>query len=343
MTDYQSSKAVVLDFYEALHRVRPSDAAQVISRHVADDLVWRGTHPFNEQVGASDVASVFWTPFLEAFTSVQRRQDIFLAGTNSSDDFSTVWVCSMGHLLGLFDRDWLGIPATRKMAFLPYVEFHRVDDGKIAETTFVCDLIDLMYQAGLQPLPAQTGAALLTPGPRTHDGLLYGPNDPEEAHLTRTLIDRMIDDLVTSGLHSTQSELATTWHEDMIWWGPAGIGATFTLERYEKQHQGPFGDGLTDFKSLGHQCTLAEGSYGGFFGWPSLSARPTGGFLGLPATENAAEMRIVDLYRRDGNRLAENWVFIDLLGFLFQQGLDVLGRLALLAPRDTACSSAGVM
>ena len=26
----------------------------------------------------------------------------------------------------------------------------------------------------------------------------------------------------------------------MIWWGPAGIGATYTIERYAKQHAGPF-------------------------------------------------------------------------------------------------------
>lgn len=38
-------------------------------------------------------------------------------------------------------------------------------------------------------------------------------------------------------------------------------------------------------------------------------------------------MRIVDLCRRDGDRLAENWIFIDLQHFLNMQGLDVLKRL----------------
>lgn len=31
--------------------------------------------------------------------------------------------------------------------------------------------------------------------------------------------------------------------------------------------------------------------------------------------------------RRDGDKLAENWVFIDLLHYLSMQGLDVLGCL----------------
>ena len=53
---------------------------------------------------------------------------------------------------------------------------------------------------------------------------------------------------------------------------------------------------------------------------------PSGGFLGLPKTGKTIEMRVVDIYRRDGEKLAENWVFIDLLYYLMQQGVDVLGR-----------------
>jgi hypothetical protein len=50
--------------------------------------------------------------------------------------------------------------------------------------------------------------------------------------------------------------------------------------------------------------------------------------MGLPASDVLSTMRVVDVYRRDGDKLAENWVFIDILHFLFQQGLDVLGRCA---------------
>jgi len=46
----------------------------------------------------------------------------------------------------------------------------------------------------------------------------------------------------------------------------------------------------------------------------------------MPASGINAEMQVVDIYRREGNKLAENWVFIDLLYYLKQQGLDVLER-----------------
>ena len=37
---------------------------------------------------------------------MQRRQDIFIAGTNEIS--GEEWVMSMGHLMGLFDQDFLG-------------------------------------------------------------------------------------------------------------------------------------------------------------------------------------------------------------------------------------------
>ena len=51
-------------------------------------------------------------------------------------------------------------------------------------------------------------------------------------------------------------------------------------------------------------------------------------FLGLPASDQACDMRVVDIYRREGEKLAENWVFIDLPWWLKQQGLDILERTA---------------
>ncbi len=52
----------------------------------------------------------------------------------------------------------------------------------------------------------------------------------------------------------------------------------------------------------------------------------TGGYMGLTKGPRA-DMRVVDIYRRDGDKLAENWVFIDLLHWLSEQGLDVLQRM----------------
>ena len=48
--------------------------------------------------------------------------------------------------------------------------------------------------------------------------------------------------------------------------------------------------------------------------------------MGFPATDKIGEFRVIDIYRRSKNKLAENWVFIDLLHFWKQQGYDVLAQ-----------------
>ena len=324
--NYQRSKEHVREFYAACEAASPESLEEVFHDYVADDYHWRGMHPFYELDGVSSVVDTFWRPLLNAFKRLQRRPDIFMAGTNEIDGESE-WVCSMGHLMGLFDEDWLGIPPTGKMAFLRYCDFHRIVNGRIVETALFCDILSVMRQAGLNPLPEPTGVEILTPGPRTHDGLLYDPQDSAESQKTLELVNAMKDDLVNAeGFQSPDEELARTWHDDMLWFGPAGIGATYTISRYQDQHQGPFRAGLADVDFKGHVCRFAEGDYAGWFGWPNLEMSPTGGFLGMPAHGKRVEMRVVDIYRREGDKLAENWIFIDHLYFLKQQGLDVLER-----------------
>ena len=324
MPDYQDSKALVLNFYEELEAASADRVGSVLNRYTSSDYRFRGVHPFNEIDGADAVADTVWNPLMSAFTAMQRRQDIFMAGTNSQD--GTEWVTSMGQFMGLFDNDWLGIPATGKIIFLPYVEFNRISDGKISESAFFCDIISVMNQAGLTPLPMQTGADIINPGPRTHDGLMFDDQDPAASAKTLELVNKMLDDLLTDDLESSTQTLARTWHQDMTWFGPGGIGATYTIDRYQIQHQGPFGAGLDDIVFNGHLCNYAEGNYAGWFGWPNLTMTSSGGFMGLPAFDGRLHMRVVDMYRRDGDKLAENWIFIDMLYWMMQQGVDVLER-----------------
>ncbi len=230
--------------------------------------------------------------------------------------------------MGLFDAPFLGIKPTGRIAMLRYASFYRVENGEIVETSLFVDLLHLMMQAGQYPLPPQTGAHLVQPGPMTHGGLLYEDAEPAEGTKTLDLINRMIGDINGHEKYKTrQEELAQCWHDDMIWWGPAGIGATYTIDRYIDQHQRPFRTYIKDRVYNGHVCRIAEGDFGGFFGWANLTVTNAGGYMGLPAGQ-PADMRVVDMYRRDGDKLAENWIFIDMLHWLNQQGLDVLGRLS---------------
>ena len=328
MHSYALPKRRVLDFYASLSRANPASVTSILKSQLTPDFQWYGVYPFDEQHGPEAVAEAFWIPFLNSWKNVQRRQDIFLAGTSEIDQ--TEWVISMGHLMGLLDQDWLGMRTTRKLAFLRYADFYCVHEGQLVRGVFFCDLIGVMHQLGISPLPLQTGVSFLYPGPRTHDGLLFEYQDNRESKKTLDLVNRMLADLTALNISGddlpSPEYLARTWHEDMIWYGPAGIGATYTIPRYQEQHQYPFRTGLQGKRFNGHLCRLAEGNYAGFFGWPNLTNTAIGGFLGLPASDRAADMRVVDIYRREGDKLAENWVLIDLPWWLKQQGVDILQR-----------------
>lgn len=331
MSEFQEQKALVRAYQTALDAAPAGHSADAIAPFMADDLDWRGMHPFHEQTGPEAVARVFWDPLKTALPRMQRRPDIFIAGRNKMDDFASTWVVEMGHMMGKWTRPWLGIPTSGTLAFLRYAEFHKVESGKITQSAFFCDILHMLRQAGHTAIPLQTGQFMIAPGPRGGGGLLYDAQDPAQGTETLYWIDRMCDNINVNRAQfaSLADELADTWTADMIWSGPTGIGASYTIERYIAQHSGQFRKHLADRVFNGHIARLAEGNFGGFFGWPNLSLRNAGGYMGQPENTVQADMRVVDMYRRTGDKLAENWIFIDMLHYLNQQGLDVLAQVRL--------------
>jgi len=329
MSRFQEAKHTVRRYSQAMENATVETVAQVLANHTSKDYQWRGVYPFRQQDDSQSAAAVFWQPLLHSFSRLQRREDIFIAGDNVYDD--KVWVMSMGNFMGLFDSDWLGIQATRRIVNIRYAEFSCVQNGKICQTGLFIDLIGLMVQAGVNPLPASTGVYYNYPGPRYHDGLLFNEDAaPEESKATLTLLNEMVQDLsdlnASGSMDCPPEILSKTWHDDMLWYGPAGIGASYTIPRYQEQHQLPFRGQLGDKQFEGHVCRFAEGNFACFFGWPNLRNSPLGGWLGLPGGTQDTQMQVVDVYRREGEKLAENWVLIDLPWWLKQQGLDVLER-----------------
>lgn len=330
-----AAKKTVLSHQRHIDTAPKFALAEGLSVETSANCSFQFTAPFRECVGAENADKNFWGPLRSSFSPLQRRPDIFFAGYNHLSDEPGVWVASMGHLLGLFDQPFLGMRPTRQSTMLRYAEFSLVVDGKITETTMFLDVLNLMAQVRAEALPPSTAATMVTPGPRTHDGLLFNSQPSSEGEKTLKLFLRMIDRLLAEDVHTTNTDLSLDWKEDMIWWGPGGIGAPYTQERYLEQHCVPFEEGLKWGDFFGHRTEFAEGHYGGFFGWPTFDVTSLGGYIGLaPKSEKKATMRVVDLYRREGDKIAENWNFIDHLHFLEQLGVDLIARQRLLTGLD---------
>jgi len=309
-SDLAKAKALVLSHYELLDSVSTDGLATALAKGTSADCQFQFVHPFNEMVGAEQAAQMFWKPVRESFAPLQRRQDIFMAGHNALDKSDAVWVVSMGHMLGLFHTPFFGVRPTCQSAMLRYAEFNCVVDGKIVASTLFFDIMNFMAQVGAEVMVPSTAATMVTPGPRTHDGLLFDEQPPSEGKQTLDLFQRMINRLLS-----------------VIWWGPGGIGAPYTQAGYLRQHCVPFEQGLKWGDFFGHTTEMAEGHFGGFFGWPTFDVTSLGGYIGLaPRSDKKVGMRVVDLYRRQGNKLAENWNFIDHLHFLDQLGVDLIAR-----------------
>ena len=325
--NFQIEKKIVLDFYNSVQKCRTDEIPEILSLHYSENIIWRGFHPFNEIQDLVNLYKDFWKPLKKSFTNLQRRMDIFFAGSNSLSSNRDVWVVSMGHLMGLFDTPWIGIKHTNKIAMLRYCEFNKIVKGKITEVAMFFDIPHLMIQTGLKPFPLETGISLVQPGPISHNGLLFEEQNLIDTKNTSELIEQMINDVKIWNNFDKISlirELRKNWKDDMIWWGPTGIGSSFTIERYVEQHVLPFRNNFINRKFNGHICRLSEGMFGGFFGWPNLTLTPNKKFMGLETTKKSSDMRVIDIYRRDGNKLAENWVFIDFLHFWKMQGIEIL-------------------
>jgi hypothetical protein len=328
--DLTRAKRRLRAFEDAFEGVHPRDLKAKLAEHVTPDYRWYGTHPFRDTLDLDGVVEGFWTPFLHAFRHAQRRPAIVFSSVASETPEET-WVASTGQILGMFEAPWLDVPDTGKLTFVSSCEFHRLENDRIAETYHFLDVIAVMQQAGVDGLPPQTGSPIAFLPPRTQDGLQDGaPADPADSASMLALMTKLGDDLgANPEVDMDPDVLREVWHEDMLWWGPAGIGSTLGLQGFKDHHQKPYRHSLYDERTFtGHRASFAEGDYGGWVGWPSLEERVTkGGFLGMPATHTLATQRVVDIYRRERGKMAENWVFIDLLDYLWQLDVDPLGRM----------------
>ena len=119
------------------------------------------------------------------------------------------------------------------------------------------------------------------------------------------------------------------WHPKMNWYGPAGIGSMRGLSGFQNWHQFPFLRAMPDRTPLLDNAFLfGDGDFVGFTAWPGLSMTLSGdGWLGIAPANQSLTMRSLDFWRREGNRLRENWVLVDILSVYDQLGVDVFARM----------------
>jgi len=318
MTTPRASYRRLVDAF-ALTAAGPPDAA--VTDFFAADAAIHVVHPFNRLDGPEALIALLLRPLRASFAGLHRRSDIVMAGRFEGAD----WVASTGYFAGTFERAWLGLPATGRLASLRYGEFHRIVGGRAAESYIFLDLPEFMIACGRWPLPLPPGHTGLLPGPVVPDGLLWDEGDPGAARISFDLVTAMLGRLATR-----DESWRPYWHPNMLWYGPAAFGSYLGVDRFAG-FQVPFEQGFEGWAGgaagngrTRHFTRFGDASYTCSGGWPSLSGVSVKPFLGQPPTGRMTFFRVCDFWRREGRLLTENWVFVDIPHAMLQFGVDVL-------------------
>lgn len=324
------TKPALFDALNRLARSAPEDLPARIERLYTSDAIFNGNHPINRQSGHHAIAKAVWQPLTQSFAQLRRADDFFTAGHSMGAD----WISAKGHLHGIFEQDYLGIPATGNWISLRFGEFHKIEGGMISHSFVIFDLPDLMIQSGTPAWRPGLGAPGLQPGPATRDGIVLGASDPAESAKSLDLVERMIfEGFVAADMHTDPSWMCEYWTDDMLWYGPGLIGTAMGLPAFYRCHETPWEVAFTPrgprpTRANKHVTRFADGAFCSFTGWPSILATHTGDFLGMAPTMQDVTIRVMDFYHRRGDKLDENWVFIDMPHLFLQLGVDILPKMA---------------
>lgn len=322
MTD---DRAETLGLLRALAGAGRDEAARALAGRVAPDALWRVASPVGDLTGAEAVAEGWFAPLAAALPGWRRRDELVIGGLSSTG--SGRWVATLGHYVGTFERPLWGVAPSGRLVFLRVGEFYRIaEDGRIAEARLLPDIPDLSRQAGRPLFPPMLGTEMLFPGPATHDGVL--PQGADRSSASLRLVEAMLTDLraYTPGTFESRGQTGPGgyWAEDMLWYGPAGIGANFRYDGFQRDHRAPFLTAFPDRVGGNHFARFGDGDYVASGGWPSMTMTHLGPYLGVAATGRPLTLRVMDFWRCEGGRIAENWVLLDLIDLFAQMGRDVL-------------------
>lgn len=315
-------------FLNRLFSSEDTNLTDLVAGNVTADSVWDLADPGGTLTGVEHIIEGFVRPLKTALAHVRRRDELFIGGPNRRATGGH-WIASVTHYVGNFTAPLFGVMPSNHLVFFRSGEFYRINpDGRISEAKILFDLLDLMRQAGRFPLPHVMGTEMLFPGPATHDGVL--PDSGVDGRKTLDLCEAMLADLKNFDPNDFSSKGQTGvdgyWHDDMLWYGPGGIGSNYRWSGFENDHRAGFLTAFPDRVGGNHYCRIGDGNYAAVSGWPSMTMTHKGDYLGEPASGKSLTLRVMDFYRCADGKIMENWVLLDYIHLFRQMGRDLIAE-----------------
>lgn len=311
--------SIISQFYDAFARNLP------LTNIVSDDVTLYASDPINELNGIDAIGDQYWSVLHRSIGNFERRAFIEFDSIYKNHK----WIAATGYFVGTFVNDLFGIPATNRPVYLRFTELVQLQNEKIANYYVIIDFLDVMHQAGVNPLRKSLGFDGLIVPPATMDGLNTVESNSDHSDQSEQLVLSMLEELGRfDGKSLNSMHLEKYWHPDFMWFGPAGIGMTRGISDFRQHHQGPFVFSFPDRVIDDKAAIVKKGNYISTGGWPHMHASHiAGGWLGLPPSGMKIELRVIDIWRRENNLLRENWVGIDIIHMCRQMGLDIFAMM----------------
>jgi predicted ester cyclase len=287
------------------------------------------SHPFGTLHGHAAIGA-FWNTLRWAIPDMERRDLIFVGGENRPDPRldkprAPDLIASIGHLQGTFTSDLCDIPATHGVVHLRYAEAHWLDGDRIRQSHVFLDMLDLMRQAGVWPLPPSLGAEGMWPGPAPQDGLRLTDEVWEGPDALDTVFKMHNALLSFDGVDLESMPHADYWTDHFMYYAASGVGMCRGLTGFRAHHQIPFLRAFPDRAAEGHFIRISDGPYAVTGG--TVLGTHSAEYLGMPATGKHIRVPVMDFYRLDDGIIAENWLPMDVAYVADQMGNDLFQRI----------------
>lgn len=139
MSDYDEKSAATL---AAVKRMEDGLAANEndMAQYFHEDFKWRGNYGCGTKHSLAEFRKNWQLPIRAAFTERDYKTEKFMADGE--------WAACFGHIEATHSGEFMGIAATGKRVKIPYMDFWRVEDGRIADNPVSVDFASVLAQLG---------------------------------------------------------------------------------------------------------------------------------------------------------------------------------------------------
>jgi predicted ester cyclase len=139
-TDHAARSAATLAVIQRMEAALGAGSNDMAA-HFHEDFLWRGNAGCGVKQGLEAFRRNWQLPLRAAFTDRDYRTERFLADGD--------WAACFGHIEATHTGVFMGIAPTGKRVRIPYMDFWRVEDGRIRDNPVFVDFAAVLAQLGV--------------------------------------------------------------------------------------------------------------------------------------------------------------------------------------------------